>query len=138
MLAVIPLSISSTGMTTAMHATDPYCRTAADTSHVAIQMVRSVVAPTATLDAALRASLGVRAAADSEIVLITDEAKCGRAVDSLNSRSISSGGAGELQSLYLVSTGSQYAAYAPSEPGESDGLVFMDDRFHILGFTVIP
>jgi hypothetical protein len=102
-----------------------------------IKRVRSVVSSTDSLDAALRASLGVRAA-DSEVVLITDEAKCRRAVDSLNSRSISSGGAGSLRSLYLVCTGSQYAAYAPPERGESDGLVFMDDRLHILGFTVIP
>ena len=101
-------------------------------------MVQGVVASTDTLAAPVRASLGVQAAADSEVVLITDEAKCRRAVDSLNARSVSSGGTGELQSLYLVSTGSQYGAYAPPEPGESDGLVFLDDRFHILEFTVIP
>ena len=77
MLAVTPLSISSTGMTTAMHATDPYCRTAADTGQVAIQKVQGVVASTDTLDAALRASLGVQAAADSEVVLITDRQSAG-------------------------------------------------------------
>lgn len=125
-------------MRRAVHAIDPHCRTAVDTSEMAIRMAQDIVASTDTLAAALRASLEIQAAADSEIVLITDEAKCRQAVDSLNARSISSGGTGELRSFYLVSSGSQYAAYAPPEPGESDGLVFMDDHFHILGFTVVP
>ena len=114
-----------------------YCRSAADTAAVAIGMVEEVVSSTEARDSALRASLGVQTAADTDIVLVVDEAKCRQAIDTLNALAARTGGTGSSESIYLVSTGSNYAVYAP-KPGESTGLIFMDSQFRFLGATVIP
>lgn len=114
-----------------------YCRSAADTASVAIGMVKEVVSSTEPRDSALRVSLDIQSAADTDIVLVVDEARCRRAIDTLNALAARTGGTGSSEGIYLVGTGSNYAVYAP-KPGESTGLIFMDSRFRFLGATVIP
>lgn len=114
-----------------------YCRSAGDTGAVAVNLVKEVVASTAPRDSVLRASLGVQAAADSAVVLVLDETKCRQAVDTLNAEAVRYGGPGISDGIYLVSTGSDFAAYAPSPDGET-GLTFFDAQFRILGRTVVP
>ena len=60
-----------------------------------------------------------------------------RAVITLNALAVRTGGPESSEGIYLVSTGSDYAVYAP-KPGEATGLIFMDSQFLFLGATVIP
>lgn len=114
-----------------------YCRAAADTAAMTIGMVKEVVSSTTPRDSVLRASVGIQAAADSDVVLVVDEARCRRAIDTLNALAARAGGPWSSEGIYLVSTGSTYAVYAP-KPGESTGLIFMDSQFRYLGTTVTP
>jgi hypothetical protein len=118
-------------------AMDSYCRSDADTAAVAIGMVRGVVSSTEPRDSAVRASLGVQAAADTDVVLVVDEARCRRAIDTLNALAARTGEPESSDGIYLVRAGSNYAMYAP-KPGESTGLIFLDSRFRFLGATVTP
>lgn len=118
-------------------ATGTHCLSAGDTAAIAINMVKGVVTSATPRDSVLRASLGIHAAADSDVVLVVDEAKCKQAVDTLNAEATRYGGPGIVEGIYLVSTGSEYAAYAPS-PGEATGLTFLDAQFLVLGRTVVP
>jgi hypothetical protein len=116
---------------------DSYCRSDADTAAVAVGMVQDVVSSTEPRDSKLRSSLGVQAAADTNVVLVVDEARCRRAIDTLNALAARAGGTASTEGIYLVSTGSSYAVYAP-RPGESTGLIFLDSRFRFLGVVVVP
>ncbi len=113
-----------------------YCLSAGDTGAVAINLAKGVVASTTPRDSILRASLGINAAEDSNVVLVTDETKCQQAIDTLNAEAARYGGEGISDGIYLVSTGSDYAVYAPSPEGKT-GLTFLDAQFRVLGRTVV-